>query len=287
MVLGNRQSLSLSGRSAPRFASGLRDSSVSPRWSVSACARDWAERAGRQPHARKVRKCACLAGMGQRGVPALFPCHPPQRGFDIAADYRGRGNRQAGVCVGAGGRRSRRKFVGNAMLRSVPVFTVLFTAALAAGCNSGTADRAADSTTVATDDDLRDYSTWPAVTPKAILISKWIFQQCPSVPPVHQVPEVQKEWQRRGPHFRPAIKVYANPVGHEALQSDSTSPMPVGSVVIKEKWWNEDDPNPIGYAAMIKRESGYDSDHGDWEYAFVERQDANGKLMTKPNVSRG
>ena len=44
--------------------------------------------------------------------------------------------------------------------------------------------------------------------------------------------------------------------------------MPVGSVVVKEKYVGS---NPMNACAlMIKREPGYDPSHGDWQYVYVD-----------------
>jgi len=82
------------------------------------------------------------------------------------------------------------------------------------------------------------------------------------------------------PHDVPAIKVYANPAAEKHLGADRTGSLPVGATVVKEKWRNEKDKLPAGYAAMVKREKGYDPDHGDWEYVYVN-------LSDELKVSRG
>src|SRR5262249_45810355 len=70
----------------------------------------------------------------------------------------------------------------------------------------------------------------------------------------------------RGPHFVPAIRLYANDVAAAHLREDHAGPLPAGATIIKEKWLNG---KKDGYAAMIKREPGYDTEHGDWEYVYV------------------
>ncbi len=41
-------------------------------------------------------------------------------------------------------------------------------------------------------------------------------------------------------------------------------------MIVKEKFAAVDDARPVAYAAMIKREAGYDSGHGDWEYVYAD-----------------
>jgi hypothetical protein len=48
---------------------------------------------------------------------------------------------------------------------------------------------------------------------------------------------------------------------------DRAATMPAGATVVKVKWWVEEG-EPHAYAAMIKREPGYDPAHGDWEYVY-------------------
>ncbi len=74
------------------------------------------------------------------------------------------------------------------------------------------------------------------------------------------------------PHRIDLIQIRVNDAGLTAYRLGT--PAPVGTVVIKEKHrvWNTDEfvtfDRPFAVAAMIKREPGYDPEHGDWEYAF-------------------
>jgi len=45
--------------------------------------------------------------------------------------------------------------------------------------------------------------------------------------------------------------------------------MPGGATIVKEKWDDERAKTPVAYAAMIKREAGYDPQHSDWEYVYA------------------
>jgi hypothetical protein len=105
-----------------------------------------------------------------------------------------------------------------------------------------------------------DYTSWAAFTPQPIRVPEKAFLDCRATP----------EQVARGPHFAPAVHVFANPIAFSAIRSGPTGTMPVGSVVVKEKWWNEWASQPSAYAAMVKREAGYDPDNGDWEYVYVQ-----------------
>ena len=112
------------------------------------------------------------------------------------------------------------------------------------------------------DEDLRAYASWPAMTVEPIRVPPGLFNLCGNPP----------EQIQRGPHFAPAIKVYANPVAAESLRIGKASRLPTGSALVKEKWLDPEKQPPTQYAAMVKRESGYDPDHGDWEYVFTLTQ---------------
>ena len=60
-------------------------------------------------------------------------------------------------------------------------------------------------------------------------------------------------------------------------------PLPVGTIIIKEKYDHIEDAKTRtkadAYAAMIKHEPGYDADHNDWEYVYIE--------LDKPNTITG
>lgn len=126
---------------------------------------------------------------------------------------------------------------------------------------------------------LPDYSSWKALTAQPIRVDPAIFTRC--APPDAATRQIAKA---RGPHFVPAVKVFASPGVAEALQAGAKTPLPVGTTIVKEKYGNEKDGKPSAYAAMIKREPGFDAEHGDWEYLFVEFGE---KPAEKPIVTRG
>jgi len=84
----------------------------------------------------------------------------------------------------------------------------------------------------------------------------------------------------------PANQYIVNPVGREHFYSDkqardpaASQPLPVGTVIIKEKYQRIEDANkrtnPHSFGVMIKQEPGYDPEHGDWEYAYIELGNEN------------
>jgi hypothetical protein len=112
-----------------------------------------------------------------------------------------------------------------------------------------------------------DYKTWPQLTPKPVPVAVTAWQDCRAPDPDS---EFAKQSKKYGPHFSPAVRVFANPVAEAHLRSNNTNALPVGSVIVKEKLTDDKATEPHAYAAMIKREAGYDPDHGDWEYVYAD-----------------
>jgi len=108
------------------------------------------------------------------------------------------------------------------------------------------------------------YSSFHSVTKDPIRISKEAFELCRP-----RSDAFTAERKARGPHFAPAVKLFANDIALKQLRTEETYAMPVGATIVKEKWWNEAEKSPYAYAAMIKREPGYDPKHGNWEYVYV------------------
>lgn len=141
--------------------------------------------------------------------------------------------------------------------------------AVLAGCNAASAPPLTPAPrSQYPDEDLRDYASWAAMTAEPIRVPASLYALCMTPP----------EQQQRGPHFAPAIKVYANPVAAAALRAGKVSHLPTGSALVKEKWLDPDKGPPTEYAAMVKHKAGYDPDHGDWEYVFTHVPDGQRKV---------
>jgi hypothetical protein len=113
-----------------------------------------------------------------------------------------------------------------------------------------------------------DYSTWQSTTERPFGVAR---QQLSLCLPSDRAPDL-------GPHKRPALRIFANPLAQASL-SKGAKTMPQGAAIVKEKWGDDSD-RLLAYAAMIKRAPGYDSQHGDWEYVYVD-------LVQEPGVERG
>lgn len=85
------------------------------------------------------------------------------------------------------------------------------------------------------------------------------------------------------PHKNPANQFIVNPIGRSHFYDASDqidkiaavpAPLPAGTVIVKEKYDQIEDANnrtnPKAFGVMIKKEPGYDAEHNDWEYAYIE-----------------
>ncbi|MBX7220445.1 MAG: cytochrome P460 family protein [Blastocatellia bacterium] len=60
--------------------------------------------------------------------------------------------------------------------------------------------------------------------------------------------------------------VYVNPIGQAAFLSGSTTPLPRGTMIVREKLVTE---SPELLTVMIKHEKGFNPACGDWEFLVV------------------
>jgi hypothetical protein len=116
-----------------------------------------------------------------------------------------------------------------------------------------------------------DWSKWSSVTQKPFRVGIDFATLCDAPNPERMKALKKIDKEKNGPHAETTIVVKVNPIGLEEFKS--RKPVPVGTIVIKEKYSNyAPDTPPDAVAVMIKREAGYDTDHGDWEYAFEQRK---------------
>jgi hypothetical protein len=80
-----------------------------------------------------------------------------------------------------------------------------------------------------------------------------------------------------GPHANTGILIFMNKPAADAFATNANA-FPVGSVIVKQKvipGYMDKDGKRVrdtgtGAGGMVKRPSGYDSQHGDWEYFYFE-----------------
>jgi hypothetical protein len=121
-------------------------------------------------------------------------------------------------------------------------------------------------------DRFKGYKRWTRVNPKPIYLE-----------PLTATPsQAQKEFDRQNPHTQKFFTVYVNGIGKKAMLEEVTPAFPVGSIIVKEKLPTRDSKEPELLTAMLKREKGYDTPNGDWEYLVLNgtasKIDSSGKL---------
>ena len=126
----------------------------------------------------------------------------------------------------------------------------------------------------------RTSSTWRGITRLRLVtntpveVNQQLATLCIGVQQGH-VNEARK---RSGPHALTAIRIFMNDLAYDAFHKAAAT-YPVGSIIVKEKRGVESflstssrskATTPDGVGGMIKRDSGYDPEHGDWEYFYFD-----------------
>lgn len=101
----------------------------------------------------------------------------------------------------------------------------------------------------------------------------------PASPPEASAPDSWEDWKSytnvspgawvSKTHNSRFVEIYVNDIGLEAYKTPDAL-MPVGSIVVKPSWENEDGvAGRLGpLFVMEKKAEGFDPDNGDWFYAF-------------------
>lgn len=103
------------------------------------------------------------------------------------------------------------------------------------------------------------YKTWKAVNPEPAKQDMIVSIACASAvqPPVN-------------PHADKFMRVYVNDVGLPAMMGAKSPQFPAGTIIVKEKLPGKTSNTPEFFTIMVKRETGYDREHGDWQYLIME-----------------
>jgi hypothetical protein len=126
----------------------------------------------------------------------------------------------------------------------------------------------------------RDYAKLTLVTPEAVYVNPELAMLCRGA----SQEDVERARKTQGPHAHTRIRVFMSAGAAKTFklrQENETSAAPVypvGSIVVKEKKGasyfvgrgEERSKTHDGVGGMIKREKGYDPEHGDWEYFYFE-----------------
>ncbi len=138
---------------------------------------------------------------------------------------------------------------------------------------------------------LNDKTLWTQVNERPYYLASYVDALCRIAS--------RKDFEsarKQNPHSSTYITVYVNKIGRAAMFSTGPPRFPEGSIIVKEKIEKPldargfnisakkplEDLTPSLYTLMIKREPGYNSAAGDWEFAVASGKDAqieaSGKL---------
>ena len=127
---------------------------------------------------------------------------------------------------------------------------------------------ATENTRPALPNELATYRTWRPLIKNPYEVPHELFIRC-IAPTPQDWDEAEEHY---GPHMRKYVQYFGNVDAVEALIAKR--PLPVGSVVAKEKFLNRPQGTPDGVAFMIKRDAPQFAASGGWEFLYFS---ANGE----------
>lgn len=110
--------------------------------------------------------------------------------------------------------------------------------------------------------EVASYRGWSLVNPRPVKMDTVVAQMC--------APLFPREAAANNPHADKFISVYVNDAGRRAMLGERAPRFPQGSLIVKEKLSDPASRAPELLTAMLKREAGYDPQHGDWEYLVLD-----------------
>jgi len=113
---------------------------------------------------------------------------------------------------------------------------------------------------------LDTYRTFTPQTPEPVDVSGYIFGLC-------RLPTLrEKEFQASIHGDGRYLQDWANALAVQGIATRGAPPFPAGAVIVKEKYAGPQaaQPDLVAIGLMIKREAGFDSANGDWDYAYYE-----------------
>jgi hypothetical protein len=111
---------------------------------------------------------------------------------------------------------------------------------------------------------ISGYRQWTQVNPTPSVFASRIAIQCAAPAPD------QVKMEAANPHRDKYIVVYVNELGKHAMMHEKVPHFPQGSVIVKEKLSAKNSTTPELLTVMMKRESGYNPQSGDWEYMALD-----------------
>jgi cytochrome P460 len=114
----------------------------------------------------------------------------------------------------------------------------------------------------------KNYQDYRRITAQPVLVNPELAMLCVGASKA----QVDSARTKFGPHANTSITIYMNDLARTAFRDRRL--YPVGAVVVKCKkllGYGGHAENETGVGGMVKRPSGYDSTHGDWEYFYFEQ----------------
>lgn len=112
------------------------------------------------------------------------------------------------------------------------------------------------------------YKSWKCVTaPEGYWVSYSTSGLCVQLSRPEDYNRLLRE--EHNPHESFILKVYVNKVGEPAFSGEGYPHYPVGTVIVKEKYAGSS-TTPMLMTIMIKRQPGYDTVNGDWQYITLD-----------------
>ena len=117
------------------------------------------------------------------------------------------------------------------------------------------------------------YRKFQLITPAPLQVNPEFALLC--VGPMQSHVDAARE--KHGPHAHTAISIYMDDLAADAFRAGN-APYPVGAVIVKQKLllsYRDASGKPTpgdqsGVGGMVKRPAGFDPEHGDWEYFYLE-----------------
>lgn len=113
---------------------------------------------------------------------------------------------------------------------------------------------------------LNSYRAFTPVTAEPVNVSGYIFGLCrlPTLPENEFLASIHGDGRY--------LQDWANAGAQAGLRARGAPAFPVGSVIVKEKYAGAaaTQADLVALGIMIKRDPGFDSAHGDWDYAYYE-----------------
>jgi len=114
-------------------------------------------------------------------------------------------------------------------------------------------------------DPIASYRTWKKVNAKPIYMEPAVAAAC--------LPRPIAVSSKDNPHVPTYFTVYVNATGERAMLSSEPVKLPAGSIVVKEKRVGSPDAKVKLLTVLIKRQRGYATANGDWQYLVVDGTD--------------